>query len=65
MSKSSCNVGICTTVKNRASFLQEWIYYHQLIGVEKFFIYRNNGGLILKFILVLEIISVKNKFNIV
>ena len=37
------NVSICLIFKNEALFLQEWIEYHLLIGVEHFYLYNNNS----------------------
>lgn len=34
---------ICSIFKNEARFLQEWIEYHLLIGVEHFYLYNNNS----------------------
>lgn len=34
---------ICGIFKNEAPFLKEWIEYHQLIGVEHFYLYNNNS----------------------
>lgn len=32
---------ICAIIKNEAHYLAEWIEYHLLIGIERFFIYNN------------------------
>ena len=37
------NLSICTLFKNEAKNLREWIEYHQLVGVEHFYLY-NNGS---------------------
>ncbi len=34
-------VSICAIFKNEAQYLKEWICYHQLIGVEHFYLYNN------------------------
>ncbi|KAH6835078.1 C3H4 type zinc finger protein [Perilla frutescens var. hirtella] len=34
---------VCTMLRNQARFLQEWIVYHGLVGVERWFIYDNNS----------------------
>ena len=36
-------VAICGIFKNEASFLKEWIEYHEMIGVEHFYLYNNNS----------------------
>lgn len=37
------NLAVCSIFKNEARFLKEWIEYHNLIGVEHFFLYNNNS----------------------
>ena len=34
---------ICLIFKDEAPFLQEWIEYHHLIGIEHFYLYNNNS----------------------
>ena len=34
----------CLKFKNEARFLAEWIRFHQLAGVEHFFLYYNNNS---------------------
>ncbi|CAL9083435.1 unnamed protein product, partial [Musa acuminata var. zebrina] len=34
---------VCTMMRNQARFLPEWIIYHSLIGVERWFIYDNDS----------------------
>lgn len=36
-------LSICAVFKNEARFLSEWIEYHKLVGVEKFWLYNNNS----------------------
>lgn len=36
-------LSVCVIVKNEARYLAEWIVYHQLIGVDHFYIYDNNS----------------------
>ncbi len=38
------NISICGIFKNEASFLREWITYHEIIGVEHFWLYNNNSS---------------------
>ena len=33
----------CAVFQNEARFLKEWIEYHRLVGVEKFYLYNNNS----------------------
>ena len=37
------NLAITAIVKNEAPYLREWIVFHKLVGVEKFFIYDNGS----------------------
>ena len=37
------NICFCTIFKDEAPYLKEWIDYHQLIGVEHFYLYNNNS----------------------
>ncbi|MEI0486187.1 glycosyltransferase family 92 protein [Brachyspira intermedia] len=36
-------ISILSTVKNEAPYIKEWIEYHKLIGVERFYIYDNES----------------------
>ena len=36
-------ISILATVKNEAPYIKEWIEYHRLIGVERFYIYDNES----------------------
>ncbi len=36
-------ISICGIFKNEALFLREWIEYHEMIGVEHFYLYNNNS----------------------
>ncbi len=37
------NLSICAIFKNEAKYLKEWIEYHQLVGVDHFYLYNNNS----------------------
>lgn len=37
------DVSICSIFKNESDFLQEWIEYHLLIGIEHFYLYDNES----------------------
>lgn len=41
--KFEAEVGITAIVKNEAPYIKEWIEYHKLVGVEKFYIYDNES----------------------
>lgn len=36
-------VAICAIFKNEGVYLKEWIEYHQIVGVEHFYMYNNNS----------------------
>jgi glycosyl transferase family 92 len=36
-------LSICATYYNEAPYLQEWIEFHRLVGVERFFLYNNRS----------------------
>ena len=36
-------IAICGIFKNEAPFLKEWIEYHEMIGVQHFYLYNNNS----------------------
>lgn len=40
----SYHVSACAIFQNESRFLKEWIEYHKLIGVEKFYLYNNNSS---------------------
>lgn len=37
------NVSICVIFKNEADFLEEWLTYHIVVGVQHFYLYNNNS----------------------
>ena len=37
------NLAICAIVKNEAPYIEEWIKYHKMVGVQKFYIYDNES----------------------
>lgn len=41
--KKKYKIAICGIFKNEAPFLKEWIEFHEMIGVEHFFLYNNNS----------------------
>lgn len=36
-------ISICAIFKNESSFLKEWVEYHEMLGIEHFFLYNNNS----------------------
>lgn len=41
--KKKFKIAICGIFKNEAPFLKEWIEFHEMIGVEHFYLYNNNS----------------------
>lgn len=37
-----CHLAVCAIMKNEGSYLEEWIDFHRLVGVERFYLYLNN-----------------------
>jgi hypothetical protein len=37
-------LSICAIYRNEAEYLQEWVEFHRLVGVERFFLYDNNSN---------------------
>jgi hypothetical protein len=37
-------LAVCATYKDHAAYLQEWIQFHRLVGVERFFLYDNESA---------------------
>ena len=38
-----CVLAICAVFKDEAAYLREWVEFHQLMGVERFYLYNNNS----------------------
>ena len=36
-------LSVCTLYKDEARYLPEWLEFHRLVGVERFFLYNNNS----------------------
>ena len=36
-------LSVCATYRDDAAYLREWIEFHRLVGVERFFLYNNNS----------------------
>lgn len=43
-SRYKYDVSMCAIFQNEAPYLKEWIEYHQLIGVDHFWLYNNNSS---------------------
>ena len=41
--KKKYKISICGIFKNEALFLKEWVEFHEMIGVEHFYLYNNNS----------------------
>lgn len=41
--KKKHNVSICAIFKNEAKYLDEWISFHLLVGIDHFYLYNNNS----------------------
>ncbi len=39
-----CMLAICAVFKDEAAYLREWVEFHQLMGVEHFYLYNNNSS---------------------
>ena len=37
-------LSICAVYRDEAPYLREWVEFHRLVGVERFFLYNNNSG---------------------
>lgn len=38
-----CTLAVCLIFKNEADYLKEWLDYHLVVGVERFFLFNNNS----------------------
>ncbi|MCE2981957.1 MAG: glycosyltransferase family 92 protein [Parachlamydia sp.] len=55
--KDEYNLSVCMIFNNEAEYLQEWIEFHRLLGVEHFFLYNNNSKDNYKEVLNLYLVS--------
>ena len=39
-----CVLAICAVFKDEVAYLREWVEFHQLMGVERFYLYNNNSS---------------------
>ncbi|MDJ0518100.1 MAG: glycosyltransferase family 92 protein [Trichodesmium sp. MO_231.B1] len=41
--KEQCKLSICAIMKNEGPYLREWLEFHKLVGVERFYLYNNHS----------------------
>ncbi|NEP78864.1 MAG: glycosyltransferase family 92 protein [Okeania sp. SIO3B3] len=41
--RKKCKLSICAIMKNEGEYLVEWLEFHNLVGVERFYLYNNNS----------------------
>ncbi|MFM6204524.1 glycosyltransferase family 92 protein, partial [Planktothrix sp.] len=41
--REKCKLSVCAIIKDEASYLIEWLEFHKLVGVERFYLYNNNS----------------------
>jgi glycosyltransferase involved in cell wall biosynthesis len=41
--RHKCKLSICAIMKNEAPYLREWLEFHRLVGVERFYLYDNSS----------------------
>jgi GT2 family glycosyltransferase/SAM-dependent methyltransferase len=39
-----CVLAVCAIFKDEAAYIREWVEFHQLMGVERFYLYNNNSS---------------------
>ncbi|MBF0122417.1 MAG: glycosyltransferase family 92 protein, partial [Candidatus Omnitrophica bacterium] len=44
VSDHPCYLSVCAIIKDEAQYIKEWIEFHRIVGVEKFFIYDNGSS---------------------
>jgi len=42
--KPKYNLAVCAIMKNEGPYLKEWVEYHKMVGVEKFYLYDNESN---------------------
>lgn len=42
-SRKKCKLSVCAILKNEAPYLIEWLEFHKIVGVERFYLYDNNS----------------------
>lgn len=41
--RKKCKLSICAIMKDEAPYLIEWLEFHKIVGVERFYLYNNNS----------------------
>ena len=41
--RKKCKLSICAIMKNEAPYIIEWLEFHKIVGVERFYLYNNNS----------------------
>ncbi|MCC3528786.1 MAG: tetratricopeptide repeat protein [Microcoleus sp. PH2017_22_RUC_O_B] len=42
--RKKCKLSLCAIMKDEAPYLIEWLEFHKLVGVERFYLYNNNSA---------------------
>lgn len=41
--RAKCKLSVCAIMKDEAPYLIEWLEFHKIVGVERFYLYNNNS----------------------
>lgn len=41
--REKCKLSVCAIMKNEAPYIIEWLEFHKIVGVERFYLYNNNS----------------------
>ncbi len=42
--RGKCHLSVCAIMKDEAAYLIEWLEFHKIVGVERFYLYNNNSN---------------------
>ncbi|MEG4213947.1 FkbM family methyltransferase [Microcoleus sp. Pol14C6] len=42
--REKCKLSVCAIMKDEAPYLIEWLEFHKIVGVERFYLYNNNSS---------------------
>ena len=42
--RKKCKLSVCAIMKDEAPYLIEWLEFHKIVGVERFYLYNNNSS---------------------
>jgi len=42
--RGKCHLSVCAIMKDEAPYLIEWLEFHKIVGVERFYLYNNNSS---------------------